>query len=53
MRGFFSKPNYYHTILLVKIDTKLFFLGCDQSNNHNQEENLLGSPEKEISNHRN
>ena len=39
------------------VGTQLLFLGCNQDNNsgsiYNQKENLLGSPEKEISNHRN
>ena len=39
------------------VGTQLLFLGCNQDNNsgsiYNQKENLLGSPEKEINNHRN
>ena len=39
------------------VGTQLLFLGCNQDNNsgstYNQKENLLGSPEKEISNYRN
>ena len=42
-----------YQIILVKIGTQLFFLGYNLDNDHNKEENLPGSPEMEISNHRN